>query len=39
MAKAWHFRRERLVFGLRYQIQLNQQGKELLALIEKKYSH
>ena len=39
MAKAWHFRRERLVFGLRYQIQLNQQGKELLTLIEKKYSH
>mgnify|MGYP006982800919 CR=1 FL=1 len=27
LAKAWHFRRERLVFGLRYQIQLHQQGK------------
>ncbi len=39
LAKAFHFRRERLVFGLRYQIQLLQQGKELLALIEKKYSH
>ncbi|MEN9349026.1 MAG: hypothetical protein RL372_4 [Bacteroidota bacterium] len=39
LAKAWHFRRERLVFGLRYQIQLNQQGKELITLIEKKYSH
>ena len=39
MAKAWHFRRERLVFGLRYQIQLNQQGRELLELIEKKYKH
>jgi hypothetical protein len=39
LAKAWHFRRERLVFGLRYQIQLQQQGKELLSLIEQKYSH
>lgn len=39
LAKAFHFRRERLVFGLRYQIQLLQQGNELLALIEKKYSH
>lgn len=39
LAKAFYFRRERLVFGLRYQIQLLQQGKELLALIEKKYSH
>ncbi len=39
LAIAWHFRRERLVFGLRYQIQLNQQGKELITLIEKKYSH
>jgi hypothetical protein len=28
LAKAFHFRRERLVFGLRYQIQLLQQGKE-----------
>ncbi len=39
LAKAWHFRRERLVFGLRYQILLLQQGKELLTLIEQKYSH
>ena len=39
LAKAWHFRRERLVFGLRYQIKLNQQGAELLAIIEQKYNH
>ena len=39
LAKAWHFRRQRLVFSLRYQIQSNQQGKELLTLIEQKNSH
>ena len=39
LAKAWHFRRQRLVFSLRNQIQLNQQGKELLTLIEQKNSH
>jgi len=39
LAQAWYYRRERIVFGLRYQIQLNQQGKELLTLIEQKYTH
>jgi hypothetical protein len=39
LAKAWHFRKERLTVGLRYQIQLKQQGSELLELIEKKYKH
>ena len=39
LAKAFHFRRERLVFGLRYQILLKEQGSELLKLIEHKYHH
>jgi len=39
LAKAWYFRRERLSFGLRYQILLKEQGSELLKLIEHKYHH
>jgi hypothetical protein len=39
LAKAWYFRRERLSFGLRYQILLKEQGSELLKLIELKYHH
>jgi hypothetical protein len=39
LAKAWHFRQERISVGLRTQIKLKEQGKELLTLIEKKYSH
>jgi len=37
LAKAWYFRRERISFGLRYQILLREQGSELLKLIELKY--
>jgi len=39
LAKAWYFRRERLSFGLRYQILLKEQGSELLKLIELTYHH
>ncbi len=39
LAKAWHFRQERISVGLRFQIKLKEQGKELLTLIEQKYSH
>lgn len=39
LAKAWHFRQERVTVGLRYQIKLKEQGKELLNLIEQKYTH
>jgi hypothetical protein len=37
LAKAWHYRQERITVGLRYQIILMEQGKELLKLIEPKY--
>jgi hypothetical protein len=39
LAKAWHFRQERITVGLRYQILLKAQGAELLKLIEQKYNH
>ncbi len=39
LAKAWHFRLERLTVGLRYQIELREQGEALLKLIEPKYKH
>ena len=39
LAKAWHFRQERIWVGLRFQIELYQQGEELLNLIEPKYHH
>ena len=39
LSKVWHFRQERISVGLRFQIKLQEQGKELLSLIEKKYSH
>jgi hypothetical protein len=39
LAKAWHFRQERISVGLRYQIKLREQGGELLKLIESKYKH
>jgi hypothetical protein len=39
LAKAWHFRQERVTVGLRFQIKLKEQGAELLKLIEQKYTH
>ncbi len=39
LAKAWHFRQERIWVGLRFQIELQKQGEELLKLIEPKYHH
>lgn len=39
LAKAWHFREERVWVGLRFQIELQKQGEELLKLIEPKYHH
>ena len=39
LAKAWHFRQERITVGLRFQIKLKEHGKELLTLIEQKYTH
>lgn len=39
LAKAWHFRQERIWVGLRFQIELYNQGEELLKLIEPKYHH
>jgi ArsR family metal-binding transcriptional regulator len=39
LAKAWHFRQERISVGLRYQIKLKEQGAELLAIIEQRYKH
>jgi hypothetical protein len=39
LAKAWHFRQERITVGLRFQIKLKEQGSELLKLIEHKYNH
>jgi hypothetical protein len=39
LAKAWHFRQERVWVGLRFQIELQKQGEELLKLIEPKYHH
>ena len=39
LAKAWHFRQERIAVGLRFQIKLKEQGSELLQLIEQKYNH
>ena len=39
LAKAWHFRQERITVGLRYQIKLKEQGAELLKLIELTYHH
>jgi hypothetical protein len=37
LAKAWHFRQERITVGLRNQILLKNQGSKLLKLIEPKY--
>lgn len=37
LAKAWHFRLERITIGLKYQIELREQGGALLKLIEPKY--
>lgn len=37
LSKAWHFRQERATLGLTYQIELKEQGKKLLKLIEQKY--
>lgn len=37
LAKAWHFRQERIAVGLRFQILLKEKGSELLKLIEPKY--
>jgi hypothetical protein len=37
LAKAWHFRQERIAVGLRFQILLKEQGSHLLKLIEPKY--
>lgn len=39
LAKTWHLRQERVTVGLRFQIQLKEQGKELLELLESKYHH
>lgn len=39
LAKIWDFRQERITVGLRSQIQLKEQGAELLHLIEPKYHH
>ena len=39
LGKAWHFRQERIWVGLRFQIELQKQGEELLKLIEPKYKH
>jgi hypothetical protein len=37
LAKAWHFRQERIAVGLRFQILLREQGSNLLKQIEPKY--
>ena len=34
LAKTYHYRQERLTVGLRYQIQLQEQGAALLKLLE-----
>lgn len=39
LGKAWHFRQERIWVGLRFQIELQKQGEELLKLVEPKYKH
>ena len=37
LAKAWHLRQERTTVGLRFQIELRDQGAQLLKLIEPIY--
>jgi len=37
LAIAWHLRQERITFGLRYQIDLHEEGTVLLKLIETKF--
>lgn len=39
LAKAWNFRLERLTVGLRYQLELRENGEALLKLIKPKYIH
>jgi hypothetical protein len=38
LAKAWHLRQERTTVGLRFQIELRDQGAQLLKLIEPIYN-
>ena len=39
LAKAWHFRLEKLTVGLKFQLELREKGEDLLKLIKPKYYH